>query len=77
LGALKKGESKVHKFLGDTNQSKLKIKLPSEALPAAGKLYRDGENRYLAIVNWEEVEQGRTDAKRLKASLCAAREVLS
>ena len=77
LGTSKKGESKVHKFLGDTNQSKLNIKLPSEALPAAGTLYRDGENRYLAILNWEEIEQGRTDAKRLKATLCAAREVLS
>ena len=77
LGTSKKGESKVHKFLGDTNQSKLKIKVPSEALPAAGTVYRDGENRYLAILNWEEVEQGRTDAKRLKATLCAAREVLS
>lgn len=77
LGTSKKGESKVHKFLGDTNQSKLNVKLPSEALPAAGTLYRDGENRYLAVHNWEEIEQGRTDAKRLKATLCAAREVLS
>ena len=59
--------------MGDTSQSKLNIKLPSEALPAAGTLYRDGENRYLAVLNWEEIEQGRTDAKRLKATLCAAR----
>ncbi len=76
LGTSKKGESKAHKFLGDTSQSKLNIKIPSEALPAAGTVYVDGENRYLAISNWEDVAQGRKDAKRLKATLCATREVL-
>ncbi len=76
LGTSKKGESKAHKFLGDTSQSKLNIKVPSEALPVAGTLYLDGENRYLALSNWEEVAQGRKDAKRLKATLCATREVL-
>ena len=76
LGTSKKGESKAHKFLGDTSQSKLNIKVPSEALPAAGTVYLDGENRYLAISNWEDVAQGRKDAKRLKATLCATREVL-
>lgn len=76
LRTSKKGESKAHKFLGDTSQSKLNIKVPSEALPAAGTLYLDGQNRYLAISNWEEVAQGRKDAKRLKATLCATREVL-
>ena len=76
LGTSKKGESKVHKFLGDTTESKLNLKVPSEALPTAGTLYLDGENRYLAISNWEEVTQGRKDAKRLKATLCATREVL-
>jgi hypothetical protein len=76
LGTSKKGESKAHKFLGDTSQSKLNIKVPSEALPAAGTVYLDGEHRYLAISNWEDVAQGRKDAKRLKATLCASREVL-
>ena len=76
LGTSKKGESKTHKFLGDTSQSKLDLKVPSEALPVAGTLYLDGENRYLAISNWEDVAQGRKDAKRLKATLCATREVL-
>ena len=76
LGTSKKGESKTHKFLGDTSQSKLDLKVPSEALPVAGTLYLDGENRYLALSNWEEVAQGRKDAKRLKATLCATREVL-
>ncbi len=76
LRTSKKGESKAHKFLGDTTESKLNLKVPSEALPTAGTLYLDGENRYLAISNWEEVTQGRKDAKRLKATLCATREVL-
>ena len=76
LPSTKKGESKGHKFLGDTRESKLNLKVPSEALPAVGTLYLDGESRYLAISNWEEVNQGRKDAKRLKATLCATREVL-
>jgi hypothetical protein len=72
----KKGESKGHKFLGDTRNTSLGINTPAEDLPDAGTLYSEAENRYLAITNWEEVVQGRKDAKRLNATLCAVREVL-
>jgi hypothetical protein len=71
-----KGDNKTHKFLGDTRETKLQIKIPREGLPTAGTLYVEGENRYLAIESWEEVEQARKDAKRLTATLCASRGIL-
>ena len=76
LSSSKKKDSKSHKFLGDTRESKLKVKVPKEGLPAHGKLFKDGEIRYLAVSDWDHVEQGRKDAKRLNATLCASREVL-
>ena len=72
----KKKGTKTHKFLGDTRETKLSIKAPQEGLPQFGTLYKDGDIRYLAVSKWEHVEQGRKDAKRLKASLCATREIL-
>ena len=57
-------------------ESKLEIKTPKEGLPQFGTLFKDGEVRYLAISDWTHVEQGRKDAKRLNATLCAFREVL-
>jgi len=71
-----KKESKSHKFLGDTRESKLDVKIPKEGLPIFGKLFNDGDIRYLAVSDWDHVEQGRKDAKRLNATLCASREVL-
>ena len=71
-----KGDNKTHKFLGDTRETKLQIKIPREGLPTAGTLYVEGENRYLAIESWEEVENARKDAKRLTATLCASRGIL-
>ena len=71
-----KGDNKTHKFLGDARETKLQIKIPKEGLPTAGTLYVEGENRYLAIENWQEVEQARKDAKRLTATLCASRGIL-
>jgi peptidoglycan hydrolase CwlO-like protein len=72
----KKKGTKTHKFLGDTRETKLSIKAPQEGLPQFGTLYKDGDIRYLAVSKWEHVEQGRKDAKRLKAGLCATREIL-
>ena len=72
----KKKDSKSHKFLGDTRESKLDIKIPKEGLPTYGTLFMDGDIRYLAVSDWDHVEQGRKDAKRLNATLCASREVL-
>ena len=76
LTSSKKKEGKSHKFLGDTRESKLEVKTPKEGLPQFGTLFKDGEVRYLAISDWTHVEQGRKDAKRLNATLCASREVL-
>ena len=76
LPSSKKKASNSHKFLGDTKESKLKVKIPKEGLPMFGKLFKDGDIRYLAVSDWNHVEQGRKDAKRLNATLCASREVL-
>ena len=69
-------DSKSHRFLGDTRESKLEVKIPKEGLPQFGTLYKDGDVRYLAVLDWAHVEQGREDANRLNATLCASREVL-
>jgi len=76
LPSSKNKESKSHKFLGDTRESKFEVRIPKEGLPAFGKLFKDGNIRYLAVSDWNHVEQGRKDAKRLNATLCASREVL-
>lgn len=39
-------------------------------LPKIGKLYHLGDQNYLAIEFWEEYEQGKIEAERLKAKLC-------
>ena len=76
LGKTEKGGKKSHKFLGDTQKSKVDIKIPKESLPENGTIFQDSGKRYLAISDWSHVEQGRIDAKRLNAILCASREVL-
>ena len=76
LPSSKKKDGKSHKFLGDTRESKLEVKTPKEGLPQFGTLFKDGDVRYLAVSDWTHVEQGREDATRLNATLCASREVL-
>jgi hypothetical protein len=76
LSSSKKKGTKTHKFLGDTRNSKLDLSVPKEGLPQFGTLYEAGTERYLAVSDWTHVVQGRKDAKRLKATLCAPREVL-
>ena len=76
LAKSKKSDDKSHKFLGDTRNSKIELKVPKEGLPVHGTIFQDGGTRYLAISDWTHVEQGRKDAKRLNATLCAFREVL-
>ncbi len=39
-------------------------------LPQIGKLYEHNNQSYLAIEFWEEYEQGKREAERLKAKLC-------
>ena len=77
LPSSKKKDRKSHKFLGDTRESKLDVKIPKEGLPTFGTLFKDGDIRYLAVSDWDHVEQGRKDAMRLNATLCASREVLN
>jgi outer membrane murein-binding lipoprotein Lpp len=72
----KEKDGKSHRFLGNTRESKLEVKIPKEGLPQFGILYKDGDVRYLAVLDWAHVEQGREDATRLNATLCASREVL-
>lgn len=40
-------------------------------LPQVGKLFQLNSKQYLAIEFWEEYEQGKKEAERLKANLCA------
>lgn len=42
-----------------------------QQLPMVGKLYQLSNQLYLAIENWEQYEQGKPEAERLKAKLCA------
>ena len=72
-----KNDGRSHLFIGDASESKLDIRIPTEGLPVNGILYDDKETRYLALSDWTHVEQGRKDAKRLNATLCASREVLN
>lgn len=76
LPSSKKKGAKAHKFLGDTRNSKLDLSVPKEGLPQFGTLFKDGTERYLAVSDWTHITQGQKDAKRLKATLCAPREVL-
>jgi len=40
-------------------------------LPQVGNLFQFNSQQYLAIQHWEEYEQGKKEAERLKAKLCA------
>lgn len=42
-------------------------------LPQVGKLFQVNSQQYLAIEFWEEYEQGKKEAERLKANLCAVK----
>jgi len=44
--------------------------IPAESLPVAGKLFQNGDKRYLSIEFWEEFENAQIESVRLKAELC-------
>ena len=48
---------------------KLNINIPVESLPRVGTLYIDGKKRQLAIQNWEELDLGEEESRRLSAEL--------
>jgi len=43
-------------------------------LPSVGDLYIHNERDYLAISNWEDYDDGKSEAERLRAKLCAKGE---
>jgi len=54
------------------NEKGIFVPMPNlPQLPQTGKLYQLGKESYLAIEFWEEYEQGKKEAERLKAKLCA------
>jgi len=58
------------------NEKNLFISMPNlPQLPQTGKLYQLGKESYLAIEFWEEYEQGKKEAERLKAKLCAIDQI--
>ena len=50
---------------------KFEILSSLQQLPQTGKLYQLQTQTYLAIENWEDYENGKKEAERLKAKLCA------
>ena len=42
-------------------------------LPTIGKLFQVDSQSFLAIEFWEEYEQGKIEAERLKANLCVTK----
>lgn len=63
------------KTLNTSSGSKIKIDFfqvafPNEEPPSIGVLYNHESERYLAIQTWEEFEQAKKEAERLKAKLC-------
>lgn len=54
-----------------SNSGKLLSVTDLQQLPKVGKLYQFNSQPYLAIEFWEEYDQGKSEADRLKAKLCA------
>lgn len=46
-----------------------KVDIPEERLPSTGRLLQHKGTRYLAIIDWEELEEGEREAERLGAEL--------
>jgi hypothetical protein len=42
-----------------------------QQLPTIGKLFQVNSQQFLGIEFWEQYEQGKKEAERLKANLCA------
>jgi hypothetical protein len=54
-----------------SNTGKLLSVPDLQQLPQVGQLYQINNQHYLAIEFWEQYEQGKSEAERLKAKLCA------
>lgn len=70
-------KSSLSEFVSNesSKQSSNSVKLLSipdlQQLPKVGKLYQLNSQSYLAIEFWEQYDQGKSEADRLKAKLCA------
>ena len=63
------------KVLGITEKEHpKKLSYPSEDLPSEGSLYRDINDRYLAITSLERIDLVKKDAERLNAKICVKTE---
>jgi len=71
------GKSSLSEFVSNesskqsSNTGKVISAPDLQQLPKVGKLYQLNSQPYLAIEFWEQYEQGKTEADRLKAKLCA------
>jgi phenylalanyl-tRNA synthetase alpha subunit len=72
------GSSSLNELVGIKNHNQNNfgtqkfVQIPDlQQLPVIGKLYQVNSQPYLAIEFWEEYEQGKHEADRLKAKLCA------
>lgn len=55
-------------------EKEVKYKFPEEYINSVGKLYENKNKRYLLIEYYEELEEGKREAERLKANLCVKGE---
>lgn len=70
--------SSLSEIVGDNNSKQNNsekvqlLQIPDlQQIPTIGKLFQVNSQQFLAIQNWEEYEQGKKEAERLKAILCA------
>ena len=52
------------------SQEDYHLEIPGENLPTIGQLKERNRQRYLEISYWEEVQEAKTEAERLRAQLC-------
>ncbi len=70
--------TKGHKFVGQGHSKpQFKVNIPEEDLPIVGTLLSADDKRYLAISFVEDIPAGTKEAKRLGATLCCPREVVT
>jgi hypothetical protein len=77
-GKGKSARAKGNVFVSsEQSRPRFKVVIPEEDLPEVGTLVSAESKRYLAISFVEDIPIGIKEAKRLKASLCCPREVIS
>ena len=70
--------SSLNEIVGDKNSKQNNsgkvqlVQMPElQQLPTIGKLFQVNSQQFLGIEFWEQYEQGKKEAERLKANLCA------